>query len=181
MDVSFTPDNSPHSSLSTPPADVDSFYELDQRVSARLESYQPANNGDSAIKPLKLFVKYLPKQGALTLMNDIVAQDGDISLRQLGSNLVDTLLTPCMLFSPRVGYCPPLSSCHANSSNSESVWRENSSTNSFFFTSRRRGRRVDDGNRAINQKRAMEAEIIMFGERFVPMCYVWQSGRVQAK
>ena len=87
----------PHSSLSTPPDDLDSFYELNQCASTHFQLYQSVSNDDDTTTLLKLFIKYLLKQETLMLMNDIITQDENISLQQLRFNLVDILLISCKL------------------------------------------------------------------------------------
>lgn len=78
-------------------SDFESFHSLDRQVFARLQKYTPLGDSDNddTVTLLKLFLTYLPKEGALVLMRDILEQDEDDSLRRLRSHLVDGLLRPC--------------------------------------------------------------------------------------
>lgn len=105
--VSFAPGtNSPDSPLSTPPSDLESFHELNRQVSARLLEYTPRDKDDDTVSLLKLFLRYLPRDGEQVLMHDILDQEDDILLRQLRSDLVDTLLKPCKLLITEVYLMP---------------------------------------------------------------------------
>ncbi|PGH06116.1 hypothetical protein AJ80_08222 [Polytolypa hystricis UAMH7299] len=68
--------------------------DLGRKASERLWNYVPVCSTDKVTQVLNVFVNYLPKDGALILLQDIVDLTNDKDLRQLHDHLVDAILKP---------------------------------------------------------------------------------------
>ncbi|EEQ35017.1 hypothetical protein McanMca71_001785 [Microsporum canis] len=60
----------------------------------RLQKYVALGGSDTVVRLLNLFVNYLPKDGSIVLMQDIITLKDDEQLRQLKNHLVDAILKP---------------------------------------------------------------------------------------
>lgn len=68
--------------------------DLDRQSKERLGRYVAASERDNVVQLMDAFMKYLPKDGSVRLMQDVISLDEDEKLRQLKEHLVDAILKP---------------------------------------------------------------------------------------
>ncbi|EGD85132.1 hypothetical protein H112_08857 [Trichophyton rubrum D6] len=85
--------------------------DLDRQSKERLGRYVAASERDNVVQLMDAFMKYLPKDGSVRLMQDVISLDEDEKLRQLKEHLVDAILKPIQAVGGRTP-APTPSPCH---------------------------------------------------------------------
>ncbi|EZF30887.1 hypothetical protein H109_06327 [Trichophyton interdigitale MR816] len=85
--------------------------DLDRQSKERLERYVAASERDNVVQLMDAFMKYLPNDGSVRLMQDVISLDEDEKLRQLKEHLVDAILKPIQAVGGRTP-APTPSPCH---------------------------------------------------------------------
>jgi len=80
--------------LSSPPSDIEQYHDLRSKAKERLDDYQPLKKDDDTANLLRVALEYLPKDGCVNLMVDVLDMEDDKELRQLRNHFVDAILKP---------------------------------------------------------------------------------------
>lgn len=68
--------------------------DLDRQAKERLGRYVANSECDNVVQLMDAFMEYLPKDGSVRLMQDVISLDEDEKLRQLKEHLVGAILKP---------------------------------------------------------------------------------------
>jgi hypothetical protein len=91
LPTTFSPESS---SLSSAPTNLTAHEDIVQRVNAVLKRYESTGTNDHTVITLEAFVKYLPRDGARNISDDILGCNSNEELGQLASHLLTGLLLP---------------------------------------------------------------------------------------